>query len=166
MAKKRNNKNNRKNSKKNVNPGRIFLPEGTKHWIGGTVMVLLSLIVAMSFFGLAGVAGKGIKASLLFLIGRTVFVVPLILLLAGFIFFNTRYKKFFYSLLLAILIIIVGISGLLESFNLGSKPGGWLGYLISLPFLKLFDSWVTEIIFVAVTFIGGLIFWHLLKQPA
>ena len=128
-------------------------------------MFLAAIIVALSFFELSGVAGHTIKTGLLFLIGKTIFAVPLILLISGLVFFSTRYKKFFYSLLLAIFILVLGISGMLECLRPGLKVGGWLGYFITLPFLKLFDLWVTKIIFAAVIFIGGLIFWHLLRQP-
>ena len=128
-------------------------------------MFLAAIIVALSFFELSGVAGHIIKTGLLFLIGKTVFAVPLILLISGLVFFSTRYKKFFYSLLLAIFILILGISGMLECLGSGLRTGGWLGYFMVLPFLKLFDLWVTKIIFAAIIFIGGLIFWHLLRQP-
>lgn len=126
---------------------------------------MLAIIVALSFFELSGMAGRTIKTGLLFLIGKAIFVVPLILLISGLIFFSTRYKKFFYSLLLAIFILILGISGILETFRPGLRSGGWLGFLITTPFLKLFDIWVTKIIFIAVIFIGTLILWHLLRQP-
>lgn len=165
MAKNRDKKRNRKNFESKRTPGRFFLPQGAKNWIGGTIVILLATIVALSFFELSGVAGQSLKTGLLFLVGQTVFAVPLILLIAGLIFFSTKYRKFFYSLLLAIFILILGISGMLEVLKPATKSGGWLGYFISLPFLKLFDVWVTKIILVAIIFVGSLIFWHLLRQP-
>ena len=161
----RNRKKNRKNFENRKNPGRFYLPEGVKNWIAGVVVILLATIVTLSFFELSGVAGHSIKAGLLFLIGKTIFAVPLILLISGLIFFSTHYKKFFYSLFLATSILILGVSGMLESLKPGLRFGGWLGYFITLPFLKLFDFWVTKIIFAAIIIIGGLIFWYLLRQP-
>lgn len=144
---------------------RFVLPEEIKNKIAGVVLFLLALIIALSFFELSGPAGQTLKTTLLFLVGRTVFVFPLILLLAGLIFFSAKYKKFSYSLFLAIFIFILGISGILECLEPGKRSGGYLGYLIAWPFLKLFDFWVTQIIFLAFIIVSGIIFWHLLKQP-
>lgn len=125
-------------------------------------MFLLALIVALSFFELSGVAGQGIVAAFVFLIGKAVFILPLLLALTGLIFFSTRYRKFSLPLISAIFIFILGIAGIFEGFFPGLKHGGWLGYLLFLPFLKLFGFLVTQIIFVALIIIAGLIFWYLL----
>jgi S-DNA-T family DNA segregation ATPase FtsK/SpoIIIE len=162
------NKNRKKNNRK-VLKKRMFrrfaLPEETKKWIGGVLFFLIATIVTLSFFELSGIAGRSLIGGLSFLIGKAVFATPLILLVSGLVFFSTRYKKFFYPLLLAILILILGLTGILESLNMGKKDGGWTGYIVVLPFLKLFGLLVTRIIFVAGMIISILIFWQLLRQP-
>lgn len=166
MAKNKNNKKNNKNNSRNgKKTNKFFLPDTAKNWIGGIAVVVLALIVTLSFFELSGPAGEVIKAGLLFLIGKTTFALPLIFLIAGLTFFSSHYKKIFPSILLAILIIIFGISAILENLNPGKNTGGAIGSLIVWPIFKLFDFWVTQIILIAVVFVGIFIFWHLLKQP-
>ena len=127
-----------------LNPG---LPDETKKWIWGIVIFILAVIVALSFFEKAGGAGKEIKNVLTFLFGNAVFALPLILVLGGLVFFSTKYEKFLGPVILAISLLIIGISGLLSCLTSNVKAGGWLGYFASWPFLKLFDTLVTQIIF-------------------
>ncbi len=163
--KKRNKKSQKKNKETIKKPKLFVLPEETKKWIWGVVTFVVAIIVALSFFNLSGVAGKALMDGLTFLIGKAVFIIPLILALGGLVFLNTHYEKFLGPAILAIFILIVGIAGMLESFNFGQKAGGWLGYIFSWPFFKLFGSLVTQIIFGGVILVGGLIFWHLLRKP-
>ena len=146
--------------------GIFNLPEETKKWIWGVVVFIIAAIVALSFFDMAGVAGKAVMNFLTFLVGKSVFILPLILALGGLVFFNTKYDKFFGSVILAMFILAVGAAGTFENFNPGVQAGGWVGYLFSWPFLKLFGLLVSKIVFGGIVLIGGLIFWNLLKQPS
>ncbi len=158
------NKKNQKRPRELIEKLSIFsLPEETKKWIFGVVVFIVAIIVALSFFDQAGVAGKAIISGLTFLIGKGVFITPLILVVGGLVFFNTKYEKFLGPAILAIFIEIVGISGILESFNPGVKQGGWIGYAFTWPFLKLFGILVSKVVFSGVILVGGLIFWHLLR---
>jgi len=123
------------------------------------------MIVALSFFDLAGVAGKAVMTGLTFLIGEAVFLIPLIFVLGGLVFFKTKYEKFLGPAVLGIIVLVIGASGILESFNPGQRTGGWMGYVFSFPFLKLFGILVSKIIFGAIVLVGGLIFWHLISTP-
>jgi len=80
----------KKNKKiKEKKPSRFALPPATKKYILGVVTFLLAIIVALSFFEKAGIAGKTIIQGLTFLIGKAVFLLPLILVLAGLVFFTS-----------------------------------------------------------------------------
>jgi len=102
---------------------------------------------------------------LTFLIGKAVFATPLILIFGSLVFFVTRYEKFVAPSVLAIIILILGITGILESTSPGKKNGGLIGYGLSWPFLNYFSPLVSEIVFMAVVSIGGIIFWHLTRMP-
>jgi len=76
----------KKNKKKKVNekkPSRFTLPEETKRYILGILFFLGTIILVLSFFGKAGVAGRVINSFLNFLIGKSIYLLPFILLLAG-----------------------------------------------------------------------------------
>jgi len=166
-------KKNRNSSKKSLlqekKSSRFSLPRTTKKQILGVVTLVLAIIIALSFFEKAGIAGKAIMQALTFLIGKAAFAMPLILVLAGLAFFTTRYQKFLGGVLLGIILLALGASGVLSTLNGQDvavlKAGGWLGHLITLPLLKLFGLWVTQIILGGIIVIGCLIFWYLLKQP-
>jgi len=165
VGKKKKHKNNKRFLAKQRRPGIFYLPGETKKWISGVIIFILAIIIALSFFGLAGVAGNALIKGLTFLIGSAIFLIPLILVLAGIVFFNTKYKKFFGPTILAIFILIVGTSGIIESFASVVKQGGWLGYILNWPLLKFFGLLVTKIVFGGIILIGLLIFWYLIKRP-
>ncbi len=165
-------KNKKQNKNNNEEPDGFVLPQKFKRWIWGILFFLLSLIIIFSFFDSSGVAGKALMNILTFLAGKTVFIIPFIFLLSAFVFFSSRYKKFTLPLVLAISLLIFGISGILGGLNqnqtLKTEPihqGGWIGYLFSSFIIKLFGLWIGQVIFGVIAFIGALIFWHLLKGP-
>ncbi len=104
-----------------------------------------------------------------FFIGETIFTIPLIFLVAGLILLTgkeilaEKKKIIVWPVVLATLLLIIGASGILGSFNSDLKNGGWLGYLISWPLLEYFGIWATVIIFFAPMAVGFLIFWQFLK---
>jgi len=163
---KKNNKKNKKNNFINKKESRkFFLPPEVKKWIYGTIIIIVALVITLSFFELSGPAGKAIKVGLLFLIGRTIYIVPLVFLISAFIFFSSQYNKIFPPVFFAILIIILSFSAILENLMPDKGSGGLMGYLIARPLFKLFDFWVTQAILVSLILIGFFIFWHFLKKP-
>jgi len=141
------------------------LPEETKKWILGIIIFILAIIIALSFFDMAGMAGKALIKGLTFLIGKAVFITPLVFVLGGLVFFATKYEKFIGPAVLAMVILIVGITGLLESFNADQKNGGLIGYIFNWPLLRFFGALVPKIVFGGAVLVGILIFWHLMSTP-
>jgi len=157
-----------KNHKKNGGAGResnlLGVAQKIKKQIFGIIVFLLAIIVVFSFFNRAGLAGKIIFQGLDLLVGRTIFLLPLVLVLGGLIFIFSPYNKFLRGVLSGTFLLILGISSLFEILNPDLRFGGYLG-LAAKPFLKFFGFWVSEIIFAGIILIGTLIFWHLLGQP-
>jgi S-DNA-T family DNA segregation ATPase FtsK/SpoIIIE len=162
----------RKNKK---NKGSKFsLPTEIKLIILGVVMILAAIIISLSFFNKAGKAGSYFLTGTRFVIGDTAFLIPLILILGGLVFLNSRRdgeeflekrKKIFWQVGLACFILLLGLTGILGGFNPEIKRGGWLGYLLSWPLLKYFGFWATQIIFLGLVVIGSLIFQYFLYRP-
>ena len=166
MAKKKKEKKIKNSVRREKKPLKLSLPEGTKKYVLGITVFILALIVALSFFEKAGVAGEALFSGLRFLIGESLFLLPLILILGGMAFLNARYEKLGWPIELSTLLLVFGISGIAGSFDPLLKRGGWVGYLVTYPFLKFFGFWVTQIVFWGLSAIGSLIFWHLLRKPA
>ena len=155
-------KNNKKSLEKEEKKNNLFiLPEETKRWISSLFLFLAAFIIILSFFGLAGVGGEVFVKAAVALIGKTIFIIPLIFIMVGMIILELIDRKPFVSLSLAILIFVVSLSGILGVLNLEKKDGGWLGYLISWPLWKVFGFWAAFSIFLVIFLVGCLIFFHL-----
>jgi len=148
---------------------RLLIPEDTKRVILGVIMILIAVLIVLAFFNKAGVGGKGFMRTIMFLFGKAGFILPLLFVLAGIVFFNLTYGH--KSLIIGgVILLIIGITGVLgildfqKETELNTRQGGWTGFLISWPLFKLFGFWATTIIFSAITVIGGLILWHPLHQ--
>lgn len=158
--------------KKKKEKRKLFkLPEDIKQIIWGILMIVFSLLVTLSFFKKAGVGGVYFMKGSTFLLGHAVFLIPLVLILAGFILLISKKKedniidkaaKAFWPVFLAILLLILGTDGILGSFNPQIKQGGWIGFLITWPFLRFLGFWATLIIFSALFIVGAVIFWRYL----
>lgn len=158
---------NHNNKEKNSFPKRrlsVSLPGKLKSKILAVLFWLFGIILVFSFFDQAGKAGSVIFKSLQLFLGKAIFLLPLTLFFAGLVFFLSRYEKFISGAVLAIFLLILGPSVLIETLKPGLKYSGLFG-LAAKPFLKFFGFWVTEIIFGAVVIIGGIIFWYLLRNP-
>ena len=140
------------------------MPDQTKRLILLVLMCLSAVIIVLSFFDLAGTGGEYFKNVAIFLLGKTVFILPLFLIAGGFAFFKLRYRNS-WPVILAISLLVLGTSAIFESLEQGVSRGGWVGYLISLPFLKAFGLLATQIIFTSIVLIGAVIIWQFLQKP-
>ncbi|MBU4467013.1 hypothetical protein KKF47_03045, partial [Patescibacteria group bacterium] len=141
-----------------------LLTSRTKRWIKATLMFLVAVIVALSFWDRAGKGGQLFLTSARFLIGQTVFTVPFLFLLGGLLFLKPKQKGKFLPIFLGIFVLVFGLAGILGAQNLGQKEGGWLGYLMAKLVVSAFGLLVANIIFGAVIIIGLLIFLQSLWQ--
>jgi len=168
MAKQKKSKKQKKLRKKTAEPKQKFkypvLTSRLRRWIWAILMMLLGAIVSFSFFEKAGVAGKVIFNALNFLVGKTIFFVPLLLFSGGLLMFKPQKKRIFAPIFLGLFILIIGISGLLGVGDSLEKNGGWLGYIVSWPFFNYFGVLITLIVFSTLILIGSLILWEFVPK--
>ena len=172
MSKRKKRKFKKRFDKREKRFARFALPVEIKQMIFGVLMILIAVIAGLSFFDKAGKAGLYFMKAGRFLVGETVFLIPLVFILGGLVLltakddqkFFKKERKTFWPVILAGLVLIFGITGISAGFNPESMKGGWLGYLLSWPLLKYFGFWATQIIFLALIVIGSLIFWHFLGK--
>jgi S-DNA-T family DNA segregation ATPase FtsK/SpoIIIE len=158
-------KNSKESSEREKNHSDLILSYEINRLVFGILIILVAIIIALSFFDKAGTAGGLLKRALAFLFGKVMFAMPIFLFLFSFIFFKTNYRKFLSPALLAIFILILGVSGIFGTLSLDSRSheGGFAGYILSWPLLKLFGILATRIIFVMMIAISLLIARHLVK---
>jgi len=139
-----------------------ILAAHTKRWIKATLMFLAAIIIILSFLQKAGLAGQIFVKVFTFLLGNSSYALPLFLLLGGFIFLSTRKKGKSISMFLAIIISLVGISGVLGGHDLKLMQGGWIGFLLGKLLVGSFGPLVANVIFAAIIMIGLFIFLQFL----
>lgn len=167
MRKKKKNKNGNNNKKNKVTrdfekPSGFILPDQIKQKILSVLMILLAVITGLSFFNLSGVAGQWFMRASTFLLGKVIFIFPLLFALAGMVFWEGLiiFRKKWWLAILAIIVFILSLAGILGCIKPDLRMGGLIGYLISWPLLRLFDFWVSFLIFGGVGMIAGLIFFY------
>ncbi len=156
MAKKKPEKNKIKEKKEKWHSS---LKEETKHSILSLVFFAMGIFLTLSAFNKSGVIGDYTYQILHSLFGSGFFFVPLVffLITASFLL---SYKPHFFST-----VLIGGTLFLFSSLSLveiifGEKRGGYVGFLASYPLLKLFDFWVSLIIFLILFLISVLIIFN------
>jgi len=156
----RNEKNSKNGRGGKENQKDSLLSNWTKRWIKAILLFLVAVIVVLSFpyFDKAGYAGEIFINICDFLIGKAFYTIPLFLFVAGLIFLKTRKKGKDLAMALAIIISLVGVSGILAAKDLTIKSGGWVGFLLAELFIKLFGILVANIIFAVILLIGLFIF--------
>ncbi len=154
-------KNGKKDKKKEY-----LLTLQTKKNIKATLMFLIAVIIMLSFFGKAGIAGQGIALGLRMLFGDskiTIVTIVLALFTSGFVYLNSHKKVKALTVILAILVTIIGVSGIAGNQNLNQEHFGLIGWIASM-LVKFFGLLVSNIIFATTILIGLFIFiqfiWH------
>lgn len=115
-------------------------------------------------------AGEAFLGSFNFLIGKSIFLVPGLLFLAGFSFLRKSQERIYLAVFLGMLILILGASSSLATLQfpkgkelteeigkVAVREGGIIGYLIASPLQKIFGLEVTLIINFSIIIIGIII---------
>lgn len=164
MAKNKN-KDKEKNGKgkeyKAVNP---ILSSWAKRWIKAILMFLITIVLGLSFFDKAGVAGRIFMNVSKFLVGQGVFALPLLFFLGGLIFLKSRKKGKTLAMFVAITVTLIGITGILANRDLSSMQGGWIGFLLSKLLVNTIGILAANITFGTVIIIGLFIFLQFIWQ--
>ena len=163
MAKKSKSKNNQRPARK------LFsVSSYAQRMMFGVGMLAVAGIFVFSFFGKAGGAGQLFFSLFSFLMGKTVFLIPLLCVLAGLVFLGMKGMKAG-SLLFAMLLLLAGVEGIVASAARAASlnieaTSGFLGLILSWPVFGAFGFWVSEIIFSGAAVAAAFILWQLLDH--
>lgn len=140
------------------------LKRETKHSIWGVIFMGLSLFFILSMFSKAGIAGGFVESGLISLFGQTAFLVPLIFFFISILFFTSfRSNLLMTNFIGGTLVLISGIA--LAEILFGEMTGGFVGYVIALPFLKFIDFWASLILFFVIIIVGLIIMFNSTLSP-
>jgi len=153
------NKSKKKNKEEKTRWHDGLKPE-TKHSISAVIFLGLAVFFTLASFGRAGMVGKSVYRVLEFTFGSAFFLVPVFFFLGSLISFLSLRARLFFTTLIGGIIFLLSALGMIDII-FGAHTAGYLGFLISLPFLKLFDFWASIVLFAALFIIGLLIMFNI-----
>lgn len=136
-----------------------------KNTVLSLVFFVLFLFFALSAIGVGGSFGNMTYNGFTYLLGYGYYLLPLLFLIQSYFYIiNRESTSFAKTKIVFSLLLILSILGILE-LSL-ANAGGVLGSFISIPILNLFDTVLSYIFLIAVTFISLIIlFEYSFKKP-
>lgn len=134
-----------------------------KRGVTAIVFFSLALLLALGFFGKAGIAGEYLNKFSGFLIGWGKLFFPIFLFIAGFVLILKKETKFYVWKILGLSVILLGFVGFLHWFFPQDKMlvmakkglgGGFLGYAVAFFAVKFLGRAGSMVFFFAI-FISG-----------
>jgi S-DNA-T family DNA segregation ATPase FtsK/SpoIIIE len=132
------------------------LKDETKHSILAITSLVLALLFTLAPFGKAGFLGNYIYKFFDFLFGSGFFLLPTAFFLASFSLLTSVRPHFLMTTAAGVVLFLLSSLGAADVI-FGEKTGGYIGYAVSLPFLKLFDFWLSLVLFAALFLVSLLI---------
>ena len=132
------------------------LQSHTKHGILTIVFFVLALFLLLSRFDMAGVAGEFIYEKLHFLLGVGYILLPALFILLGSSFLKSETPNIGWTRTVSAILFLLSGLGMID-ISLGDNSGGFLGEVLSTPFVYLFDNFASIIFLGAILIISILI---------
>ncbi len=143
-------------------------------FFAGIVSLFFATFFVLSFFKRAGVAGDLTIRLFSFLLGSSVFILPIVFFMLAMSFFTKKAesKK---TIVASAAAFILAFSGAVASLEFResqvlsirfSKFGGWIGSIFSWPFLRIFGFWMTLIVFLAIIIISLFFLAKFFSSPS
>ncbi|MBU0611869.1 DNA translocase FtsK 4TM domain-containing protein, partial [Patescibacteria group bacterium] len=153
---------NKSRQEKTFTKPKIKLKTETKHGIWAVIFFVLALFLFMSAFDIAGKAGKFAYEIFYFLLGYGYLLLPVLFVLLGSSFVKSERPN------IGLTRTISGVAFLLSSLGLidiasTEHAGGFLGKILSTPFVALFDIYVSIIFLGAILIISIIVMFD--KKP-
>ncbi len=153
----------RKNNRSEPEKKKEFLnldPE-TKRGITVVILFTLAILIAFSFGGWAGRFGESFYKYTDLLFGKGAFLIPMVLVAAGFIVIKYIHKNVYLSVAIGVIIFVLGFLSVIHILLPDKREGGYIGYIISWPFLYLLGKWASFIVFLALILISILVAFNI-----
>ncbi|MFA6524234.1 MAG: DNA translocase FtsK 4TM domain-containing protein [Candidatus Paceibacterota bacterium] len=139
------------NSKSNSSNGK--LKAETKHGIWAVVFFVLALFLFMSAFDMAGKAGKLIYEILYYLLGYGYVLLPALFVLLGSSFVKSERPNIGWIRAISSITFLLSGLGIIDIIS-GKHSGGFLGKILSTPFVSLFDIYASTVFLFAILIIS------------
>ncbi len=135
------------------------LSDETRHSVIAILFFVIGIFFSVAPLGKAGILGQSIYGGLEYLLGVGYFALPLLLFLLGVSFFRESRPNIAVTASLGAFLFLFSILGLINIFS-GNNEGGILGQIVSIPLVKLFDTYVATLFLIAFLAISFLIMFN------
>ena len=134
------------------------LPAGFWSQVGAVMLILLSLLLVVSWFGVGGPVLQWIDMATVKTIGYTAYALPILLIYLAVETFRAEENQLPAVVKFAAILEIVWFSGLFGLMKTSSHPnsGGFVGDILNIATLKMVDSAIAVIIYLVLAFITVL----------
>ena len=134
------------------------LPAGFWSQVGAVMLILLSLLLVVSWFGVGGPVLQWIDMATVKTIGYTAYALPILLIYLAVETFRAEENQLPVVVKFAAILEIVWFSGLFGLMKTASHPnsGGFVGDILNTATLKMVDSAIAVIIYLVLAFITVL----------
>ena len=157
-----------------MTPPQPRLKEETKTGILAVFLFTLAALFILSLFGWAGGIGQVIKTGLTYLFGWGMFVVPLIVIVIGYLLARPQKYVLRPANYLGLLLFILSYSGLfhlvavplvraVSDISLG-RGGGYVGLAIAYPLQRVMGPWAAGVVLVALFLTSLLVLFDVSLQ--
>lgn len=144
----------------------IEMSSGTKRGITIVILLTVGILSILSLFDLAGTLGVYLDKLSRILFGVTRWYMPLIFILLGYFLMRPAKYEFKTTNILGLVFFILSFNGLIhllfhsddlfQAAKLGFG-GGYLGVVLSWPFMKFMGFWASLVVLLAAVIIGVIL---------
>jgi len=135
------------------------LSDETRHSVIAILFFVIGIFFSVAPFGKGGVLGESIYGGFEYLLGVGYFALPLLLFLLGVSFFRESRPNIAMTASLGAFLFLFSTLGLVNIFS-GDSSGGILGRIVSVPLVKLFDTYIATLFLIAFLAISFLIMFN------
>jgi DNA segregation ATPase FtsK/SpoIIIE, S-DNA-T family len=157
------NKRNKEEEIKEKAPFKLDIASDVKRSAAAIFLFALALVIALGFFGKAGVIGKFLDNSIGMLIGWAKIIFPLFLLAAGIVLLLRHKTSFYVAKLTGLTVALIGVTGFFHWFFEAEKMlevakdgsgGGYIGYVVAYIAVKFLGNAGGLVLILALFLIG------------
>lgn len=134
------------------------LPVGFWSQVGAVLLILLSLLLVVSWFGVGGPVLQWIDMATIKTVGYTAYTLPILLIYLAVETFRAEENRLPAVVKFAAILEIVWFSGLFGLLKTSLRPdaGGFVGDILNTATLKMVDSAIAAIFYLVLAFITVL----------
>jgi len=139
----------------------LNLDPETSRGIVVIALFTLGILIILGFRGLAGRFGEVFYQYGSLFLGQGMFLIPLVLVVAGFIILKFIHRNVYLPVAIGAIIFVLGFLSLIHILCPQEQKGGYIGYFVSWPFLYVLGKWASFVVFLAFILISILIAFNI-----